>query len=403
MVTHADILKARECIAGDVVITPCRPALSLSDLLPGRVHLKLENLQRTGSFKERGVVNRLSALSPDERARGVVTFSAGNHAQALAYHAGRLGISATVVMPETAPLVKVTNTRRYGATVVLKGVTFSDAREEAERQRDEHGYVLIHAFNDELVVAGQGTIGLEILEQVPDTSIVVVPIGGGGLIGGIATAIKAVKPSVRIFGVEADAAPSARASRDAGRIVDIVANETLADGIAVKRVGEVTFPLIEKHVEDIVVVSEEEIASSILVLLEKERTVAEGAAAASLAAVLTGRVPVGKDDDVVLNICGGNIDVNMIARIIERGLVFDGRLVRLMVKVRDRPGSLARLTAAAARLGANVLEIAHRRSFADISVGDVEIVMHLETRGGAHVEEIIADFQASGLQVEEDA
>ena len=402
MVTLSDIEAARERVEGHVVRTPCRPALALSDLVPGSVSLKLENQQRTGSFKERGAINRLAHLSTDERERGVVTYSAGNHAQALAYHATRMGVAATVVMPATAPLVKVTNTRRYGATVVQTGLTFYDAAAEAERLRDEQDLTLVHAFNDEHIVAGQGTAGLEIIEQVPEATVVIVPIGGGGLISGIATAVHGKKPGVRIYGVEADAAPSARASRDAGHIVDIVASETIADGIAVKRVGEVTFPIIEEHVEDIVVVSEEEIASAILLLLERERTVAEGAAAASLAAVLTGKIPIGPDDHVVLNICGGNIDVNMIARIIERGLVSDGRLVRLRLTVRDRPGSLATLTERAAALGANVLEIGHQRSFADISVGDVGIIMHLETRGRAHVDEIVADFESRGLHVREE-
>ncbi len=402
MPTIEDILAARERVTGEVPVTPCKRTRAFEDLVACNLHFKLENMHRTGSFKERGAVNRLSLLTEDERRRGVVTASAGNHAQALAFHAGRLGIAATVVMPETTPLTKISNSRRYGANVVLHGATFADALDEAYRRERTDNLVLVHAFNDAMIVAGQGTAGLEILEQVPEAGVVVVPIGGGGLISGIALAIHASRPDVRIIGVEAETAATTRASRDAGHIVDHFTGDTIADGIAVKRVGEITYPIIEEHVADLVTVSEDEIAGAILLLLEREKTVAEGAGAAGLAALLAGKIPVTKSDQVVVVVCGGNIDVNMIARIIERGLVFDGRLARLMIKVRDRPGSLARLTQSAARMGANVLDIGHRRAFADISVGEVEIVMHLETRGREHVDEIIADFQSQGLTVEED-
>ncbi len=402
MPTIQDILAARDRVMGEILLTPCKRTHAFGDLAKCRLHFKLENMQRTGSFKERGVVNRLAQLTPDEKRRGVVTASAGNHAQALAYHAGRLGIEATVVMPETTPLIKVSNSRGYGATVVLHGNTFADALEEAHRREDGDDLVLIHAFDDPMIVAGQGTTGLEILEQVPKVDVVVVPIGGGGLISGIALAIHATRPDVRIIGVEAEAAATAGASRAAGRIVDHFAGDTIADGIAVKRVGEVTYPIIEEHVADLVTVTEDEIAGAILMLLERENTVAEGAGAAGLGALLAGKVDIDSDETVVVVVCGGNIDLNMVARIIERGLVFDGRLARLMITVPDRPGSLATLTQAAARLGANVLDIGHRRAFADISMGEVQIVMHLETRGRNHVDEIIADFQAQGLTVVED-
>jgi threonine dehydratase len=402
MLSIADIEEARTRIRDVVVFTPCLPALALTGLLPCRLHIKLENLQRTGSFKDRGSLNRLLDLSAEERARGVVTASAGNHAQALAYHCGRLGIPAAVVMPEGTPLIKVSNTRRYGARVSFCGATLSDAMVEARRMEADEQRVLVHAFDDERVIAGQGTIGLELLEQMPNLDILVVPIGGGGLIAGIALAIKHERPDVRIVGVEAEAAASALASRRAGRIVHIETAETMADGIATKRVGERTFPIIERLVDDIVTVSEEEIASAVHVLLERQKVAAEGAGAAPIAALIAGRIPVAADDDVVIVLSGGNIDINMIARIIDRGLVADGRLARLMVKVRDRPGQLARLTERVASKGANVLDIGHRRAFADISVGDVEIVMHLETRGSEHVEEIIALLEADGLEVEED-
>lgn len=397
-----DILEARRGISAHVVDTPCPRAPAFRDLVAATLHLKLENLQRTGSFKDRGSLNRLLHLSDQERTRGVVTASAGNHAQALAYHAARLGVPCTVVMPETAPLIKVSNTRGYGARVVQRGTVLDDAVGEARRLADEEGLTMVSAFDDRHVIAGQGTMGLELLEQVPDLDLVVVPVGGGGMISGIALALKAARPDVRVIGVEAEAAPSARASRDAGHIVGIQSSHTLADGIATKRVGELTFPMMEALVDDLVVVSEEEIASAILLLLERQKTLVEGGAAVALAALTTGRVAVGPDEIAVLLLSGGNIDVNILSRIIDRGLVADGRLTRLMVKGPDRPGFLARLTRLVAGAGANVLEIAHRRAFADISVGDVEIVLHLETRGREHVEEIIGLLEDEGLRVEED-
>jgi len=402
MPTVEDILEARKRIQDGVVVTPCVAAPGLTGLLSCRLHIKLESLQRTGSFKDRGSLNRLLDLSDDERQRGVVTASAGNHAQALAYHCGRLRVPAAVVMPEGTPLIKVANTRRHGARVSFCGSTLSDAMVEARRMAEEEGRVLVHAFDDDRVIEGQGTIGLEILEQVPDLATLVVPIGGGGLIAGIALAVKDTRPELRVVGVEAVAAASALASRRAGTIVHIETGETIADGIATKRVGERTFPIIENLVDDIVTVGEEQIATAVHVLLERQKLVAEGAGAAPLAALMSGSIPVERDESVVFVLSGGNIDINMIARIIDRGLVADGRLTRLMVKVRDRPGQLARLTERVASKGANVLEIGHRRAFADISVGDVEIVMHLETRGSDHVAEIVTLLEEDGLVVEED-
>ena len=397
-----DIRSARERIHRQVVETPCPRGLAFHDVVPGTIHFKLESLQRTGSFKDRGSLNRLLHLTDDERRRGVVTASAGNHAQALAYHAANLGIPCTVVMPVGAPLVKVVNTRSYGAKVVQVGDVLDDSAVEAHRMVEEEGRVMIPAFDDPLVIAGQGTMGLEMAEQVPEADVVVVPIGGGGMISGIAIAMKALRPSLRIVGVEVAAAASARASRDAGRIVKIQSSQTLADGIATKRVGEYTFPIIEALVDDIVVVDEEETANAIFLLLERQKAVVEGAGAVPLAAVVSGKVPVGTGETAVLVLSGGNIDVNRVARIIDRGLVFDGRLVRLKVRVPDRPGSLKRLTQMVASRGANVMEIVHRRAFADISVGDVEIVLHLETRGREHVTEIEACMVEEGLTVMEE-
>jgi threonine dehydratase len=286
--------------------------------------------------------------------------------------------------------------------VHFRGATLSDAMVEAHRLERDEGYVLVHAFDDDRVIAGQGTIGLELLEQLPEVTAVVVPIGGGGLISGIATAVKARRPEVRIFGVEAAVAASARASRRAGHVVEIETSETIADGIAVKRVGDRTFPIIERYVEDVVIVSEEEIAAAVHLLLENEKVLAEGAGAVPLAALLADRLPLRPSDVTVMVLSGGNIDVNLVGRIIDRGLVTDGRLVRLSTTVRDRPGNLAKLTRLVADAGANVLGVAHRRAYADISVRDVEIVLHLETRGRDHVAAIIAELEREGVHAREE-
>jgi threonine dehydratase len=397
----ADIQQARERIGDAIVRTPLVPALALRDRVPGPLFLKLENLQRTGSFKDRGALNRLLALSAEERTRGVVTASAGNHAQAVAYHGARLGISVQVVMPEHTPLIKVANTRRFGAEVRFHGATLDEAITEARRLEHEESRILVHAFDDDRVIAGQGTIGLELLEQQPDLTAVIVPIGGGGLIAGIAMAIKERRPSVKIFGVEAAAAPSALESRKAQQIVKLASADTLADGIAVKRVGERTFPLIERYVDDIVSVDEDEIAMGIHLLLEHEKVLAEGAGAVPLAALVAGKLPIAAADLTAIVLSGGNIDLNMVERIIARGLVTDGRLAMLAVTVPDRPGNLARLTALVAGTGANVLQLSHARAFADISVRDVEIVMQLETRGPDHVRDVVRALTEHGFGVRE--
>jgi threonine dehydratase len=402
MPTLSDIRAARERIQQGVVLTPVVPALALRDRLPCAAHLKLENAQRTGSFKDRGALNRLLDLSPAERKQGVVTASAGNHAQAVAYHGARLGVPVEVVMPEHTPLIKVSNTRRYGAKVRFYGATLAESIEEARRIEAERHVTLVHAYDDERVIAGQGTIGLELLEQLPSLTAVVVPIGGGGLISGIALAIREQRPDVRVYGVEAAAAASAAASRRAGHVVKIESSETIADGIAVKRVGDRTFPLIERYVDDIVAVSEEQIASAVHLLLEQQKTLAEGAGATPLAAIVNGLLPLREDDVVVMVLSGGNIDVNLVSRIVDRGLVADGRLARLAVTVHDRPGNLARLTAVVAEEGANVLDVAHSRAFADISVRDVQILMHLETRGREHMNAVVARLTREGFVVRED-
>lgn len=397
-----EIEEARERIATGVVATPAVPALGVRDLLPCPTWLKLENLQRTGSFKDRGALNRLLLLTAEERARGIVTASAGNHAQAVAYHGARLGLDVAVVMPEHTPLVKRSNTASFGATVHMHGETLAESMVEARRLQATQGRTLVHAYDDPAVIAGQGTIGLELLEQVPEATVVVVPIGGGGLISGIATAMKSRRPGIRVIGVEAAAAASARASRDAHAIVALESVETIADGIAVKRVGDLTFPIIERYVDDIVVVDELEIAAAVHLLLERQKLLAEGAGATVLAALLGGRIPLGSTDRVAAVLSGGNIDVTMLERIVNRGLVADGRLARLSVTVKDRPGQLERLTVLVAAEGANIVDVAHRRAFADISVRDVDIALHLETRGRDHVDAVLARLRGAGFIVRED-
>jgi threonine dehydratase len=402
MPSLTDVRNARERIRDAVVLTPLVRATGLEDQLIAALHIKLESLQRTGSFKDRGALNRLLDLSAEEKTRGVVTASAGNHAQAVAYHGARLGIPVEVVMPEHTPLIKVANTRRFGAGVRFHGATLSESMVEAHRIEKEERRVLVHAYDDERVIAGQGTIGLELLEQLPDVKIVVVPIGGGGLISGIAVAMKEQRPEVRIVGVEASAAASALASRRAGRIVAIESADTIADGIAVKRPGDLTFPLIERYVDDIVAVDEVEIAGAVHMLLERQKLLAEGAGAVALAALTTGRIAVHRGESVVVILSGGNIDLNLAGRIVDRGLVGDGRLARLAVTVPDRPGSLAMLTRLVAEAGANVLEVVHGRAFADISVRDVEIVMLLETRGTEHANAIMKVLDDHGVAVRQD-
>jgi threonine dehydratase len=393
------IEEARRRIGEHVVQTPCTPSEQFGEMFGGHAWFKFENLQRTGSFKDRGALNRILTIPEAERSRGVVAASAGNHAQGVAHHAGRLGIRSTIVMPERTPLVKVSSTERFGARVLLHGATYDDAMVEAERIRGEEGATLIHPFDDEEIIAGQGTIGLELLEQVPEMEIVVVPVGGGGLIAGVALAIKSARPDVRIVGVEAERLPAALRARQAGVIVTTPPGETIADGIAVRRVGDLTFPLIERWVDELVTVHEEEIASAVLLLLEREKTVAEPAAAVTLAAVVGGRIPRAEGRELVMLLSGGNIDVNLLSRIIDRGLINDGRLARLEVRVQDRPGALAALTAHVADRGANILSLDHRRGTQGLWLTEAEVELTLETRGRAHVDELVDNLISAGYSV----
>ncbi|MEX2569856.1 MAG: threonine ammonia-lyase [Gemmatimonadota bacterium] len=393
------IEEARARIRAHIVETPCTPSEVFGELFRGHAWFKFENLQRTGSFKDRGALNRMLAIPLEERNRGVVAASAGNHAQGVAYHAGNLGVEATIVMPERTPLVKVSNTESFGARVVRHGATYDEAMQEALRIREAEGSTLIHAFDDPHIIAGQGTIGLELLEQCPEMEVLVVPVGGGGLIGGIATAIKATRPEVRIVGVEAERVPSALRARQAGELVTITGGETIADGIAVRRVGELTHPLIDRWVDDVVTVREEEIASAVLLLLEREKTVAEPAAAVTLAAVVGGRVGPVEGRNVVMLLSGGNIDVNLLSRIIDRGLTNDGRLARMEVRILDRPGALAALTARIAEKGANIMRLDHRRGTEGLWLTEVAVELILETRGRAHVDELVDFLISAGYSV----
>jgi threonine dehydratase len=396
----ADVEAARTRLAGVIYETPCAYSQSLSDLTGTRVFVKLENLQMTGSFKERGAANVLLQLSSEERRRGVATASAGNHGLAVAFHAARLGIAAVIVMPEWAPLTKVLSARRQGAEVVLHGDNYDEAYARAREIEAARRLVFVHPFDDPRVIAGQGTIGLELAAQVPDLDAALVPVGGGGLVSGLAVALKSRLPAAEVIGVQADEIAAMKAALGAGGRVTVAPAPTIADGIAVRRVGEHTLPLARQWVDQVVSVSEEEIANAILLLLEIEKTVVEGAGAVPLAALVNKKVALaGKTVALVLS--GGNIDVNLVSRIIERGLVKDGRLVRLAVMVRDRPGQLARLTALVAEMRANVLHILHDRAFSRARLGETEVELTLETSGREQIEAVKRHLTEAGYAVHE--
>lgn len=363
-----------------------------------RVFFKLENLQMTGSFKERGALNRLLALTGKEARRGVIAASAGNHGMAVAFHAQRLRIPATIVMPVHAPLIKTTWVKRYGANIRLHGLDYDSAFEEARRLSEQKGLTFIHAFDDAWVVAGQGTLGIELYEQNPELDAVLVPVGGGGLIAGVALALKELKPAVRVIGVQAEQLPSMKAALEKGSVVRLPPATTIADGIAVRAVGELTLEIAKKYVDEIVTVSEGEIANAVLRLLEIEKTVAEGAAAVPLAALINRKVSL-KDRKVALIVSGGNIDVNLISRIIEKGLIQEGRLARLSVVLPDRPGTLARLAQRIADEGANILQIEHVRGFGLMAIGETEVEVILETTGREQVDRIGAAIQKEGFRI----
>jgi threonine dehydratase len=400
MIQLSDIQSALHRIRADIRVSPCPHSESFSGITDNSIFLKLDNQQRTGAFKERGALNKLLTLQEDERSRGVIAASAGNHAQGVAYHAGRHKIRARIVMPLPTPLTKVSATRAYGAEVVLHGTNYDEAYDEAVEQSAQDRLTLIHAFDDDEVIAGQGTLGLEILQQHPGIEVIVAPIGGGGLIGGIACAVKETNSAVQVYGVQPSRIPSMKAAVAEGKPVTLKSAKTIADGIAVRRAGERTLPLVQKYVDDIVTVEEEEIANAILLLLEHEKTLAEGAGAAAIAAVLNRKLPL-KGKQVAVLVCGGNIDVTLLARIIERGLVKDGRLVRLRVHLPDYPGALHRLTGILADHRANIVETAYDRAYHGVNLGDTAIDITMETRGPDHIAELLAALVSAGIRTKE--
>ncbi len=399
-ITLADIKTARERIRESVALTPAPYSAALSAMTGQEVFLKLDNLQRTGAFKERGALNKILTLRPEERRHGVIAASAGNHAQAVAYHAARHGIQARIVMPETTPLVKVSATANYGAEIVLHGQNYDEAYAEAAEQSRALKLCFLHPFDDPAVIAGQGSLGLELLEQVPGLEAVVVPIGGGGLISGIACALKETRPAIRVIGVQTERLPSMLRARELGGPITLEPRATIADGIAVRRAGLLTYPLVERYVDEIVTVDEEEIAQAILVLLESEKTLAEGAGAVALAALLQRKTSLSDAAAPVKTavlVCGGNIDVSLLAMMIERGLVKDGRRTRLRIHLTDRPGALHAMTRILAEMRVNIVETRYDRAYYGVNLGNTAIDMTLETRGPAQIEELSRTLAEAGF------
>lgn len=397
MIELNHVLEARSRLAdGAIKTTPCLESEALSERCGARLFLKYETLQRTGSFKPRGALNRILTLTDDEKARGVIAASAGNHAQGVAYAAGVVGVGALIVMPESTPLVKVTRTRQLGAVVELYGQNLDEALSRAHELEEERGLTFVHPFDDEAVIAGQGTVGLEVLEQVPDLEAIVSPIGGGGLISGIATAVKAQRPEVRILGVQSEAAPAMKLSFDAGEWRAAQVAPTIAEGITLKRPGNKTFPIIQQLVDGIELVSEAEIEGAVYELLETGKSLTEGAGAAGYCALRNGRFPELEGHTVVVVLCGANIDLNILERIIERSLLKQHRLVRLGITIQDRPGGLAGMLAVVAEQEANVLHIHHNRVFTDTAFWQVDVELILEVRNRPHIDQLLEALRRSG-------
>jgi threonine dehydratase len=398
MIEIADIRAAAGRLQGQVLNTPCVESRTISQIIGAQVFLKFENLQFTASFKERGACNKLAQLTPEERRRGVIAMSAGNHAQGVAYHAQRLGLRAVIVMPRFTPGVKVERTRSFGAQIVLHGDTLDEARSHAMQLSAEQKLTFVHPYDDEAIIAGQGTVGIEMLAAVPDLDTLVVAVGGGGLIAGIAVAAKAIKPAIEVIGVQTLRFPN---------MFNAVKHQSLpqgassiAEGIAVGTPGRITQEIIEKHVDDLVLVDEGDIEQAIVMLLEIEKTLVEGAGAAGLAALL--KYPERfRDRKVGLVLGGGNIDPLLLAAIIERGMVRAGRLARIRVSARDVPGSLARITAIVSEAGANIDEVHHQRAFTMLAAQNVDIELVVQTRGRDHIQDVIDALHAGGFQAQE--
>ncbi|WP_132058924.1 threonine ammonia-lyase [Halorussus amylolyticus] len=400
MLELADVLDARVRVSETSRRTPLDYSHTFSDMTGAEVHLKLETFQRTGSFKIRGATNRIETLSEDERAAGVVTASAGNHAQGVALAATRSGVDSKIVMPENAPISKVQATRSYGATVVLHGEDYDEASRKAHEIEAEEGRTYVHAFDDEMVMAGQGTIGLEILEDLPELDTVIVPIGGGGLISGVATAIKEQKPDARIVGVQAEGASSVATSLQKGSVHTLDRVDTIADGIATRSVGEQTFEVIEERVDEVVTVSDSEIAIAVTHLLERAKTLVEGAAGVSLAALLSGAIEYDEGEVIVPVLSGGNIDMNTLTTVVMRGLVETGRYVKIRTVLKDRPGALDDLLTVLSDQRANIYAIQHDRTSKDIAMNAAEVELDIETRGLDHVESLLAALREEGFDVD---
>jgi threonine dehydratase len=399
LVTFQDIEAARGRIAGAVYYSPCLPSIPLSELTGMEIFCKLDNLQRTGSFKERGARNALAQLPRDQKNRGVIAASAGNHAQALAYQGKLLGIPATVVMPKFAPLLKITNCQKLGATVVLHGDDFGEARACADEIARERGLAYIDGYDNPAIIAGQGTMGLEIIEQIPDADAIVIPVGGAGLLAGVSLAVKTMRRTVKIIGVEAENVASFSAALHAGKPTTITMRPTLADGLAIPRVGANAFQIARPLVDAVVTVSEREIALAVLRLSELQKSVVEGAAATTFAACMSAKLKELAAQRIVLLLCGGNIDPNVLSRVIEGGLVADGRLGRFIAVISDRPGGLADLAALIATTGASIKQVVHDRAFASPDVSAVNVLCTVETRDHQHLSELRALLKSRGVEL----
>jgi threonine dehydratase len=401
MLSLADVEAARDRVEKVARHTPLEYSHTFSKMSGAAVHLKLETFQRTGSFKIRGAMNRIATLSDDEKAAGVVTASAGNHAQGVALAATRAGVDSKIVMPEHAPIAKVKATESYGGAVELFGTDYNDAQARAHEIEADEGRTYVHAFDDEFVMAGQGTIGLEIVEDCPDVETVVVPIGGGGLIAGISTAVKGrLGDDVRVVGVQAEGASSVATSLEKGSVYELDSVDTIADGIATRSVGERTFEVIQDRVDEVVTVSDEEIALALTLLLERSKTLVEGAGAVALAALLAEKFDYADDEVIVPALCGGNIDMNDLTTVVMRGLVQMGRYVKVCTELKDRPGALQQLVDVIAEQNANIYGIQHDRTSRDIAMNAAEVVVDLETHGHEHVATLLEALEAHGYEVE---
>ena len=393
-----DIQAARERIGDETRNTPIKRSTTLSRMTGSDFHLKLENFQRTGSFKVRGAINKMLSLTGEEKARGVVAASAGNHAQGVAYAATTVGVESHVFMPAQAAHAKVVATKGYGAHIHLQGDDYQDAFDAAEAFCNEKGGVFVHAFDDPYIMAGQGTLGLEVLEEIPDLEVLLVPIGGGGLIGGVATAVKALKPDVYIIGVQAEGSSTVAPSLQKGRVVPLDEVHTMADGIACRKLGELPFKAIQQHVDQVVTVDESEIAAAILFLLERTKVAVEGAGAVTLAAAMHGHVDLtGKKTCAVVS--GGNIDMTLLSRIIQRGLVKEGRIVVVETDLNDKPGAIADFLQRLGDAKANVMDVQHDRLRTDVALHQTHVEVHVETRGPEHVAQLRKDLTAAGYDV----